>query len=94
MSSAPLALVDTDGGWRDRVTVADVTTTIRGLDVEVSPDEDDGMPKACVINLDNLTTIKRNVLVSHITTLGANRMVQVERAIHLALGIPLPCLVD
>jgi mRNA-degrading endonuclease toxin of MazEF toxin-antitoxin module len=76
------------------VTVAEVTTTIRGLDAEVSLDEHDGMPEACVVNLDSLTTVKRNVLLSYITTLGAPRMAEVERAIHLALAIPLPCLVD
>jgi mRNA-degrading endonuclease toxin of MazEF toxin-antitoxin module len=49
------------------------------------------MPRPCVVNLDSLATIRRSVLGSRITTLGSARMQDVERAMHLALGVPLPC---
>ena len=82
---------DAHGDWRDRVTVADVTTQVRGLDAEVALGPADGMPRPCVVNLDSLATIRRSMLSSRITTLGPARMQDVERAIHLALGMPLPC---
>ena len=82
---------DAHGDWRDRVTVADVTTQVRGLDAEVALGPADGMPRPCVVNLDSLATIRRSMLSSRITTLGPARMQDVERAIHLALGVPLPC---
>ncbi len=82
---------DAHGNWRDRVTVADITTRIRGLDAEVPLTEEDGMPRPCVVNLDNLATVPRSILRSPITRLSAERMAEVSRAAHLALGFPLPC---
>ena len=84
---------DAHGTWRDRVTVADITTQVRGLDAEVPLTEDDGMPRSCVVNLDNLATVPRSILRSRITKLSARRMAEVSHAAHLALGFPLPCTV-
>lgn len=82
---------DAHGDWRDRVTVADISTHVRGLDAEVPLTEADGMPRPCVVNLDNIATIPRSVLRSRITRLSLSRMTQVNRATHLALGLPVPC---
>lgn len=82
---------DAHGNWRDRVTVADITTRARGLDAEVTLTEADGMPRPCVVNLDNIATVPRSILRSRIIRLSPSRMAQVSRAIHLALGLPLPC---
>jgi mRNA-degrading endonuclease toxin of MazEF toxin-antitoxin module len=49
------------------------------------------MPRACVVNLDSLGTIRRASLIELITTLRHDKMHEVDRALHLALGIPLPC---
>jgi mRNA interferase MazF len=76
---------------RDRITVAPITSTIRGLDAEVLLDHRDGMATACVVNLDIISTILRRTLTAPITQLSDGRMAEVERAIHIALGIPLPC---
>lgn len=84
---------DAHGEWRDRVTVADVTTRVRGLDAEVALGPADGLPRPCVVNLDSVATIRRSLLSSRVTTLGRARMAEVERALHLALGVPLPCRV-
>ncbi|MDA8266436.1 MAG: type II toxin-antitoxin system PemK/MazF family toxin [Actinomycetota bacterium] len=84
---------DAHGNWRDRVTVADVTTTVRGLDAEVALTEADGMPRRCVVNLDSIATVPRTVLRSRITMLSPARMAEVNRATHLALGLPLPCAI-
>lgn len=82
---------DAHGTWRDRVTVAEITTRVRGLDAEVPLTEGDGMPLPCVVNLDSLATVPRSILRSPITMLSARRMAEVSRAAHLALGFSLPC---
>ncbi len=49
------------------------------------------MPRPCVVDLDNLATVPRDILRSRITRLSAQRMAEVSRAAHLALGFPVPC---
>ncbi len=71
--------------------MAEITTHVRGLDAEVSLTEADGMPRPCVVNLDNIATIPRGILRSRLTRLSPSRMTEVNRATHLALGLPLPC---
>jgi mRNA interferase MazF len=78
---------------RDRVTVAPITSTIRGLDAEVILDHRDGMDHACAINLDVIATVLRSNLDRRITQLNDDRMEEVARAIHIALGLALPCRV-
>jgi mRNA-degrading endonuclease toxin of MazEF toxin-antitoxin module len=85
---------DAHKNWRDRVTVAEITGTERGTDAEVSLGKADGMAKACVVNLDSIITVRRSLLLSHMTTLSSDRMAEVERAVHLALGIRIPCTVE
>lgn len=82
---------DAHGNWRDQVTVAEVTSTIRGLDAEVSLSRTDGMPRPSVVNLDRIVTIRRSLLTDRVCSLSGERMQDVERAIHVALGIVLPC---
>jgi mRNA-degrading endonuclease toxin of MazEF toxin-antitoxin module len=84
---------DAHGDWRDQITVAGVTSVERGLDAEVILDRRDGMPRRSVANLDALATIPRSRLVARICSLSSSRMAQVERALHLALGMSIPCLV-
>lgn len=73
------------------MTVAEVTTTQRGLDAEVPLGRGDGMPRGCVVNLDSIATVRRSQLVARVTTLSVSRMAEIERAVHVALGIALPC---
>lgn len=89
----PVLLLSWDayGDWREQVTVALVTTRARGLDTEVALTPADGMPRACVVNLDNVATVRKSLLRSRITKLGTSRMGEVELALHLALGMALPC---
>ncbi len=76
---------------RDRVTVAPLTTTIRGLDAEVQLSPLDGVPEYSVVNLDIIATVLHTQLTHRQTWLGNDRMHEVERALHVALGIALPC---
>jgi mRNA interferase MazF len=84
---------DAHADWRDQVTVAEITSKMRGLDAEVPLGRRDGMPRPCVVDLDRIVTIRRSVLSEQICSLNAERISEVERAIHLALGIRLPCRV-
>lgn len=72
---------------RSALTVAEVTTTIRGIPVEVVLDEKDGMPKRCTVNLDTIVTIRKESLKEKITTLRGEKMTQVNSAIKFALAI-------
>jgi mRNA interferase MazF len=47
---------------RTDVTVAPLTSTIRGTPVEVNVDPSDGVPGTCAVNCDNLTTISKSWL--------------------------------
>ena len=81
---------DSAYAFRDRITVAPITSTIRGLDAEVRLDHNDGMAKACVVNLDVIATIPREDLTEKVSKLGDERIAEIEKAIHRALGIRLP----
>jgi mRNA interferase MazF len=72
---------------RNAVTVAEITRTIRGIPVEVRLDEGDGMPTACVVNLDVINTVPKLLLTEHITALSDRKMMLVEAAIRFALGM-------
>ena len=69
------------------VTVAPVTTRIRGIPVEVALGPDDGLPMESVANLDDITTISKSSLESRITVLSSEKLQAVERALRFALGL-------
>jgi len=69
-----------------KVTVAFLTTTIREIPTEVRLGTEDGLPKECVVNLDNLRQVSRSFLSEPITTLSGPRMHEVCRALAIATG--------
>ena len=68
------------------VTVAPVTSTIRGVDSEVRLDIDDGMKGPCVINLHNVVTIPQVWLGRRVATLSPAKMREVCTALRFSLG--------
>jgi mRNA interferase MazF len=72
---------------RELVTVAPVTSRRRGIPSEVALDRSDGLPRACVANLDTITTIPKAVLTRRIAQLEAPKLVAVDRALRFALGL-------
>ena len=68
------------------VTVAPITTTIRGVPSEVMLDEQDGLKQPCVVNLHNLVTIAQQSLGRRVAQLSQERMRQVCAALAFALG--------
>ena len=69
-----------------RITVAPVTSTIRGVASEVVLGPDDGMKAACAVNLHNIVTVPRAGLGRLVVSLDARKMDQVCSAIAFALG--------
>lgn len=72
---------------RDLVTVAEVTTSIRGLAAEVGIDHDDvGLDQPSVINCDGLHTVAQSSLTTHVGEAADSIMRKVSSAINYALG--------
>jgi mRNA interferase MazF len=71
------------------VTVAPVTTTIRGVPSEVILNEDDGMKASCAVNLHNAVTVSQQHLGKRVARLSAQRMSQVCAALRFSLGCDL-----
>ena len=68
------------------VTVAPITSTIRGVPSEVVLNEDDGMKAPCAVNLHNAVTIARDDLGRRVAQLSPARMHQVCAALRFSLG--------
>ena len=73
-------------GYLSAVTVAPITSTIRGVPSEVVLHEEDGMKGACAVNLHNAVTISRNRLGKRVAQLSSPRMGEICSALRFALG--------
>ena len=73
-------------GYLSTVTVAPITSTIRGVPSEVTLGEDDGMKTPCAVNLHNAVTISRNRLGKRVARLGTLRMSEICGALRFSLG--------
>lgn len=71
-----------------RVLVVEITTTVRGIPQEVSLGKREGLPRACVANLDALRTLPRECLAERVGSLRHDRHVEVKRALGQALAWP------
>ena len=68
------------------VTVAPITTRIRGIPTEVPLDRPDGMPRPCVVNLDHIQTVSKSRLGPLICKLSPARLHEAGAAMLFALG--------
>ncbi len=72
---------------RRKVTVAPLTTRVRGIPVEVPLNAaTDGVAKDCVVSLDNVETVPQSLLTERMATLSPQRMAEVCDALGLAMG--------
>ena len=72
---------------RSLVTVAEVTTSIRGLAAEVDLDYPSvGLDRPSAVNCDGLHTVRQSSLIGPIGTVGPATMQAVCQAIRYALG--------
>jgi mRNA interferase MazF len=72
--------------YLSRVTVAPITSTIRGVPSEVALGVEDGMRQPCAANLHNVVTVRRDALGRRVAQLSAIRMREVCAAVAFALG--------
>lgn len=84
-----MLLISRDRAYATRrsVTIAPITTRIRGIRVEVEVGPADGLARPSVVNLDDITTVRKQVLVGPITDLSPAKMAEVDRAIKFALDL-------
>src|SRR5205809_5456451 len=84
----PVLLLSRDDAYSylNKFVVAEITTTIRNIPVEIPLGQRDGLSKPCVANCDNLRTLARTSLVERISKLPARRSSEVKRAIGYAFG--------
>jgi mRNA interferase MazF len=69
------------------ITVAPITTTIRGLSTEVHVDAANGLAGPCVVSCDNVTTIPIETLRDQIGILLDHQEQQLSEAIRAAFDL-------
>jgi mRNA interferase MazF len=68
------------------VTVAPITSMIRGVPSEVVLAEEDGMKAPCAVNLHNAVTVSQQRLGRRVSRLGSRRMSEICAALRFSLG--------
>jgi mRNA interferase MazF len=68
------------------VTVAAVTSTLRGSPTEVELGPAEGLKQVSCVNLCNLFTVRQNDLTTFVGTVGPEKMMEVCRALAVASG--------
>jgi mRNA interferase MazF len=72
--------------YLNKVIVAEVTATIRGIAQEVRLGRGEGLRHACVVNLDNVHVIPKSALRERVGALAPRRHLEIKRALGYALG--------
>jgi mRNA interferase MazF len=75
-------------GYLNKLIVAEVTSTVRGIPQEVGIGDWEGLPRASVVNLDIVHVVSKALLSEKIGSLEAGRAVEVKRALGYALDWP------
>jgi mRNA interferase MazF len=73
-------------GFLHSITIAPITSTIRGIPTEVVLTPAEGFANNCAINLDNIQTIPKAKLKTYLTRLAPAKLQALHRAIGFALG--------
>ena len=69
------------------VTIAPITSTIRSIPTELVLTEEDGLPRTCAANFDNLQTVPEGQIGDRITRLSRRRMQEAAVAVSFALAL-------
>ena len=85
----PVVLLSRNAAYavRSSVTVAPITRTVHEIPVEVRLGPEDGLPRDCVANLDNIVTVSKKRLDRNLTTLSPEKMRSIEQAIKFAFDL-------
>jgi len=83
----PVLLLSRDGAYDylNHVTIAQITTTIRGIPVEVPLGRAEGLQRKSVANLDSVHVVDKTALAARIGVLKGARAKEVKRALGWAL---------
>ena len=73
--------------YLNELTIAPITSTIRGIPSELVLGVEAGMPQECAVNFDHLQTVSKTKLGQLITVLPAEVQRQVGPALCFALGL-------
>jgi mRNA interferase MazF len=84
----PVVVLTRDSAIRylSTVTVAPLTSTIRGVPSEVLLNEEDGMKGRCAVNLHNAVTVSQQRLGKRVAQLDSRRMNEICSARRFSLG--------
>ena len=72
--------------YLSKFIVAEITSTIRSIPVEVRVGRREGLPSSCVANFDNIRTVARPWFDSRAGALPPARHGEAKRALGYALG--------
>ncbi len=72
--------------YLSKFIVAEVTSNIRQIASEVPLGEEEGLPRPCVANCDNIRVVPKMSLTKRAGELAPERRVEVKRAVGAALG--------
>ena len=72
---------------RSQVILSPITIRVRELRTEVTLGREEGLMMPSVVNLDVIMTSNKSLLSTPIGALSAEKMRQVEAALHFALGM-------
>ena len=75
-----------------KVTVAPLTTTIKGLSSEVRVGPENGLDHECAVALDNVVTVSVDLLGRTVGYLSAKQEAALARAVVLAYDLQVPLL--
>lgn len=81
-------------GAMTKVTVAPITSTVKGLSSEVPLDERNGVDHACAVSLDNVVTIPSSLLGRTIGVLTPDQERELAIAVVLAYDLDISVLGD
>ena len=68
------------------VTVAPITSAIRGVPSEIVLSEEDGMKTSCAVNLHNAVTVSQDRLGKRVAQLSSVRMNEICAALRFSQG--------
>jgi len=85
----PALLLTRDVAWSylTKVTIAPITSNVRGLTTEVLLGHANGLDHICVASLDNITTVPRTAIVRQIGMLLDEQEPDLMRAISCAFDL-------
>lgn len=75
-----------------KVTVAPITTTVRGLSSEVRVGPRNGLHEECAVSIDNVLTVPTRLLGRTIGLLSPEQERELARAVVLAYDLEVPLL--